>query len=248
MTPCPQGHKGGNHSNAELDVVLAAYSTGPVGIGDAVGYTNATRAKATATADGTILAPDKPWTPVDAAVFPSGLAAIAHPGCFNLTDVCGCNPKLLQSHTVLRAAAPETGASDLTYHHLLAVAVRGPWLMPSSLLYPTVARGTAHLVLRRSSLGHGCRDKAALGQRLQSSPSQRNVTIAGAGPEAEGCVYSAPTGPEGSTVAVPQVGSQMAWRSPASFQLDWQLFNVIPRPGWLQGWALLGELTKYASL
>ena len=63
---------------------------------------------------------------MDAAIFPSGLAAIAHPGCLNLTDVCGCNPKLLQSHTVLRTATPgpgpgSGGAPKLTYHHLVAV-------------------------------------------------------------------------------------------------------------------------------
>ena len=47
-------------------------------------------------------------------------------------------------------------------------------------------------------------------------------------------------------VTVLQVGSQMPWRSHASYRLDWQLLTIIPRPRWLQGWALLGELDKYA--
>jgi hypothetical protein len=47
--------KGGNHSNVELDLLLAAFSTGPVGLGDAVGYTNITRAQALIMCDGTVL-------------------------------------------------------------------------------------------------------------------------------------------------------------------------------------------------
>ena len=42
--------------------MVAAFSTGPVGLGDGPGYTNPTLALATCRADGTLLQPDKPLT------------------------------------------------------------------------------------------------------------------------------------------------------------------------------------------
>jgi hypothetical protein len=52
---CGGGFQYAQHYTAELDLVLALFSTGPVGIGDALNFTNATRARATASADGTLL-------------------------------------------------------------------------------------------------------------------------------------------------------------------------------------------------
>ena len=48
-----------------LDSLVAAFSTGPVGLGDGPGYTNPTLALATCRADGTLLQPDKPLTALD---------------------------------------------------------------------------------------------------------------------------------------------------------------------------------------
>ena len=45
--------------------MVAAFSTGPVGLGDGPGYTNPTLALATCRADGTLLQPDKPLTALD---------------------------------------------------------------------------------------------------------------------------------------------------------------------------------------
>jgi len=50
---------------AELHVVLALMSTGPVGISDAIGMTNATLLRRTISADGSLLQPSKPITAVD---------------------------------------------------------------------------------------------------------------------------------------------------------------------------------------
>jgi len=52
---------------AELHLVLALMSTGPVGISDALGMTNATLLQRATTADGTLLKPKKAITAVDSA-------------------------------------------------------------------------------------------------------------------------------------------------------------------------------------
>jgi hypothetical protein len=52
-------------SAAELHVVLALMSNGPVGLSDAIGFTNSTLLKRTITADGTLLKAAKPITAVD---------------------------------------------------------------------------------------------------------------------------------------------------------------------------------------
>lgn len=106
--------KGGNHSNVELDLILAAFSTGPISIGDAVGYTNATRARAVAMADGTLLVPSKPWTPVDFTLWLEGKQAVEYPDCSGGSAHpqhvrnCTCIPQLLQSY----ASIPASSASS----------------------------------------------------------------------------------------------------------------------------------------
>ena len=55
---------GGEH--AEVEALLSALSTGPVGLGDAIGTTDATVVAATCRADGTIIRPDVPVAAVDA--------------------------------------------------------------------------------------------------------------------------------------------------------------------------------------
>ena len=53
---------------AELHVVIALMTTGPVGISDLMGMTNAPLAQRTITMDGTLLKPSKPLTSVDSAL------------------------------------------------------------------------------------------------------------------------------------------------------------------------------------
>ena len=50
-------------SNVELNTIVAAYSTGPVGISDKLDHTNATLIMATCDVDGNLLQPSKPLTP-----------------------------------------------------------------------------------------------------------------------------------------------------------------------------------------
>ena len=53
-------------SNGELNAIIATMSTGPVGPADGAGQHNATRLRQTCRADGRILQPEKPLTPIDA--------------------------------------------------------------------------------------------------------------------------------------------------------------------------------------
>ena len=57
----------GRHAqpNVRLDALVSAFSTGPVGLGDGQGLTDASLALATCMADGTLLQPAKPLTPLD---------------------------------------------------------------------------------------------------------------------------------------------------------------------------------------
>eukprot|EP00054_Salpingoeca_dolichothecata_P014978 m.85361 g.85361 ORF g.85361 m.85361 type:complete len:885 (+) comp21264_c0_seq1:72-2726(+) len=61
--PNPYGQ---NRDNVEFQAILATLSQGPLGIGDNIGYTNASLIARAARADGTLLHPSYPATPIDA--------------------------------------------------------------------------------------------------------------------------------------------------------------------------------------
>lgn len=54
-------------TNGELNAILATMSTGPVGSSDGAGQHNVTRLMRTCSADGRILQPNRPMTPIDAS-------------------------------------------------------------------------------------------------------------------------------------------------------------------------------------
>ena len=62
----------GTHAqpNVQLDALISAFSTGPVGIGDGEGYTDARLVLATCRADGILLPPSKPLSPLDRTWWP----------------------------------------------------------------------------------------------------------------------------------------------------------------------------------
>jgi hypothetical protein len=61
---CPDDH---TDAGAELHTLLATMTTGPVGFSDAAGRTNGTRLGAVALPDGTLVQPSRPATPIDAS-------------------------------------------------------------------------------------------------------------------------------------------------------------------------------------
>lgn len=102
---------GGDH--AEVEALLSALSTGPVGLGDAIGTTDADVVAATCRADGTIVRPDVPIAAVDA--------------CFRQQAVARPVPLVAECHTdhpagrwvqvfcanTFRGEEPITGRVDL---------------------------------------------------------------------------------------------------------------------------------------
>lgn len=209
------------HYTAELDVVLAVFSTGPVGIGDALNYTNATRARAAATADGTLLQPDKPLTPLDWTLWPD----LATP-LIQFEDCTGgafpCRPQLLQTHTALVAADGET---RLQWHHVVAVAVRA---YPLSIadFWPALPLPTnwSYAIVRRTGLGHACHDGAPA-----FAPG--------------GCATSSVCPGPGGGICLPVADTGVGFWDAANLHLAWALYLFAPRTP--DGWALFGELDKY---
>ena len=68
-------------SNPELNTIAAILSTGPVGISDKVGHTNATLIMRTCDANGTLLQPSKPLTPSERMYTQIGQAGQCDSGC-----------------------------------------------------------------------------------------------------------------------------------------------------------------------
>ena len=97
-----------------LDALVAVFSTGPVGLGDGPGYTDAALALATCRADGTLLQPDKPLTALDQTFWPDARRASPSDG------------RLLGSHATVSGAA--------TWLFLLAVDLPdGTAVVPAAL-------------------------------------------------------------------------------------------------------------------
>eukprot|EP00966_Prymnesium_polylepis_P080391 1862287-Prymnesium_polylepis.1 len=95
-------------------VLLALLSTGPVGISDAIGATNATLVRRMIRSDGTLLKPARPVVAVD-----STLAANASP-----------------PGQVMATHAPSDG--DARVHLFLSFMLEAPWPVPASQLYPPI--------------------------------------------------------------------------------------------------------------
>lgn len=224
-----------NHSNAELDIVLAIFSMGPVGIGDGIGFTNMTRARACCRADGRILQPDKPLTPLDFTLWLDRVEKFGtiifsecmHSSTSNLSSLQNpkCEPLLLQSHTTLRVRLNKTN-TVAQFHHLLAVAVRH---FPVDLgsLYPSLPGDPSkYIFLRRSTLAHHC--------------------VEGTDAFTSGCVHRTNCNTSKGDICMPDLYTDFGFADgnlPA--RLGWSLYMLVPTNLAGSGWILLGELDKY---
>ena len=211
------------HYTAELDVVLALFSTGPVGLGDGLGFTNATRAKATCTADGTLLQPDKALTPLDWSLLADRTARIQFADCAH--GPAPCAPQLLQTHTRVPAVDGRTGTTEwLQWHHVVAVAVRS-YALSTEDLWPALPLppGWSYAVMRRSVLGHGCVDGGdAFGT--------------------EGCATSTVCPGDGG-LCLPVIDTQVGFWDKDNLHIAWAQYLLAPCAP--NGWCLLGEMDKY---
>jgi hypothetical protein len=209
------------HYTAELDMVLALFSTGPVGIGDGLGFTNTTRAKATCTADGTLLQPDKALTPFDWSLFAGSVEQVQFGCAERAKHLYPCTPQLLQSHTHI--AGPPGGSTELQWHHIVAVAVK-TYALSVEDLWPMLPQpaGWSHVVFQRSVLAHGCVDGA---------------DAFGLG----GCATTTVCADGG--LCLPTIDTGVGFWDEANLHIAWAQYLLAPRSE--LGWCLLGELDKY---
>ena len=113
---------------APLHVVLALMSTGPVGISDAIGYTNFTLLKRVMNAGGVLLKPSKPVTSVDSTFY-----GRAPPGYVYSTFSMGGKA-----------------------YYFVSFKLTSVWQLPRSDFFPLISSASAKLVYRNFGDGDGC--------------------------------------------------------------------------------------------
>lgn len=135
-----------------LQVLMSALSAGPLGIGDQIGLTNTTLLLHTCTANGTLLHPDKPATPIDAMF--SALSPSRPPG------------EVWQTHTSINISAGGT----LLWRYILGVDTH--FTLRHEHLWPTdiFARDTVGLSWRARQQSCGERWNMSGVYELQTAP------------------------------------------------------------------------------
>ena len=138
-------------SQGELNLLIATLSTGPVGIADQAGDSNATLLLRSIRSDGLILQPDKPATSIDAS-FTTALGA----------------PRKLQGHIWSTYAEVDVIPGiplKLPWHYVLSIDVKLPWQLQVEDFYPPLAMtGARGGVARRWHAAH--RPRACLDGQL----------------------------------------------------------------------------------
>eukprot|EP00435_Cladocopium_sp_Y103_P075365 s16_g56.t2 len=127
-------------SNCELNLLIATLSTGPVGIADQAGDSNATLLLRSIRSDGLILQPDKPATSIDA----SFKVALEAPG------------RQLQGHIWSTYAEVDVIPLRLPWHYVLSIDVKVRWQLQVDYFFPPLAMtgGARGWVARRWHAAH----------------------------------------------------------------------------------------------
>lgn len=134
-------------TNGELNAIIATMSTGPVGPSDGAGQHNSTRLMRTCAADGTILQPSRPMTPIDASFF----------------EVLAPTERQLHAAAVWStfSKAADTVDAGAIQYHILGVDVKPPDGMyvpiKASDLYPVPPPGM-HFAVRDWHRSEPCID------------------------------------------------------------------------------------------
>lgn len=226
------------HPDPELEILVAVLTTGPVGLGDGMALgTDAAKAKASCTSNGTLLQPTRPlsgidamfsrhWNPKRAQVPPSGF--------------------VMQTHTIIPAPAasgPATSQAPST-HLVLAIGTNETYTMPESQLFPAASAASYYVRVRSggSSSNNG----------KQPPPSSTSCT-AGSDAVKTGCV----------AVWTPSAGGlalQTGPGAPNGRTFPWSMWTVYPKGaaesaansggggGGSSKWVVLGELDKFVHL
>ena len=222
-------------SYPELTLLLAALSTGPVGIGDGLGFTNATLALAACDAGGALLQPSSPATFIDAQ-FDDDRGVRG--------NGAGARGTVFQAHSYVAAHA--SAAPDGVHHFLAALAVDVPRpraLWPADFSPALRGGGAPRTVSYARSLTLGRSDSLTLLPAAGAWVAARWAL--GAARLTEACAAGAPARGCVSVVtdsAPLDVSTGSGGGAAAPFDHDVELFSLAPVLS--SGWALVGELSK----
>ena len=143
---------------AALHVVLALLSTGPVGISDRLGGTNATLLRRAVARDGTLLAPSKAATTVDAALLQFAGGPSTVPG-----HVYGTYSGPGAYAGEVAATAADGNGVVVWAHTVVSFKMTAPYPVAAADLWPPLRAGTGAgpVFVRRFDDGErGCADGA----------------------------------------------------------------------------------------
>jgi hypothetical protein len=223
-------------SYPELTLVLAALSTGPVGIGDGLGLTNASLVAAACAADGSLLQPSGPATFVDEQ-FADDLGVGG--------NGAGARGTLVQAHSFIPARIAGL-AEDAVWDFATALAVDVPAaraLGPASFTPPLLGGAPRAVPYARAwTLGRNASltllpaaNATWLAARWSPGFTQLAAACARGAP-ARACVAAVSADSPLDVATGPGGGAS------APFDHDIELLSLAPLLE--SGWALIGELSK----
>lgn len=123
-------YDGIQHNSVELSVILSVLSTGPVGIGDAVGATNKTLVRATCRADGLLLKPSLPLAAMDLTfLYPAPPLGQEN---WNTSMVA------MQAGTWIPSSSSPSSSTGPPFVHVVVVDAAEPVVVYPSDIYPSI--------------------------------------------------------------------------------------------------------------
>ena len=210
-------------------------STGPVGPADGAGQHNATRLRQTCSADGRILQPEKPLTPIDATF----QAVLNGSGGSGVRSV----PAAAIWGTFSGAKAPATGFAQLTYHILAVDAEPQLELLRGDIYKPLAATFSKH----GGDSGQGV---PWPGEALMIRDWHKSsACVDGADALHSGCLSGfVPESSSATQVVHALDGGSSGPPTPTGVARKLQLLTITPVPHNGSAWVLLGELSKFVTV
>ena len=126
----------------ELNAIIAAFSTGPVGVADGLGATSRSVVLPTCNAAGELLQPDRPMLAVDASYTRPGQDVRGAPN-----GKCKSTWMSASDGGAVWASVTQLNASQTT-HFVLAINVSRPWVLSRSDLWPRGVSGAVYVSRR----------------------------------------------------------------------------------------------------
>jgi hypothetical protein len=140
----PKGGKGNAGALPELNAVIAAFSTGPVGVGDGINATDKAVVMPTCDAAGMLLQPDRPMLAIDATYCRNGQEQRGAPSgkCKSTWMSKADGGAIWNSVTTLQG---DSNQPVQTTHFALAINVTRPWVLQRGDLWPRASPAATFL-------------------------------------------------------------------------------------------------------